>query len=178
MAIDGLGPPLAVEGATIARVFETYVERVLAPNGRYRTGKVKPYGKPIASQYPRGRRGDLELMEGEEPFCYARLARGHPAPGRPARGQPARGPPELRPTGLGRPARGRAERGHHARRVEAPVKAKGRRNPATASRNFVATPLAMRRNVLRACAGRSWSAERSAFTFFAIRHRPNSPLCP
>src|SRR5215211_4820564 len=132
MAIDGLGPSLAVEGATIARVFETYVERVLAPNGRYRTGKVKPYGKPIASQYPRGRRGDLELMEGEEPFCYARLARGHPAPGR--------------------PARGRAERGHHARRVEAPVKAKGRRNPATASRNFVATPLAMRRNLLGACA--------------------------
>jgi hypothetical protein len=34
----------------------------------------------------------------------------------------------------------------------------------------------MRRNVLRACAGRSWSAERSAFTFFAIRHRPNSRL--
>ena len=91
MAIDRLGPSLAVEGATIARVFETYVERVFAPNGRYCTGKVKPYGKPIASQYPRGRRGDLELMEGEEPFCYATLARGHPAPGRPARGQPARG---------------------------------------------------------------------------------------
>jgi hypothetical protein len=29
MAIDGMGPSLAVEGATTARVFETYVERVL-----------------------------------------------------------------------------------------------------------------------------------------------------
>jgi transposase len=32
MAIDGMGPSLAVEGATTARVFETYVERVLAPS--------------------------------------------------------------------------------------------------------------------------------------------------
>jgi transposase len=32
MAIDGMGPSLAVEGATAARVFQTYVERVLAPS--------------------------------------------------------------------------------------------------------------------------------------------------
>jgi hypothetical protein len=83
-----------------------------------------------------------------EPFYYARPHRDHPAPGRPARGRPVRGQPE---------------RGHHAQRVEAPVKAKGHRNPATAPRNFVATPLAMRRNWPRACAGRSWSAETAAF---------------
>jgi transposase len=32
MAIKGMGPSLAVEGATTARIFETYVERVLAPS--------------------------------------------------------------------------------------------------------------------------------------------------
>jgi transposase len=32
MAIDGMGPLLAVEDATTARVFQTYVERVLAPS--------------------------------------------------------------------------------------------------------------------------------------------------
>jgi transposase len=32
MAIDGMGPSLAVEGATTARVFQTYVGRVLAPS--------------------------------------------------------------------------------------------------------------------------------------------------
>jgi transposase len=31
MGVEGMGPSLAVEGATTARVFETYVERVLAP---------------------------------------------------------------------------------------------------------------------------------------------------
>ena len=34
MTIEGIGPSLAVEGATTARVFETYVEKVLAPNLR------------------------------------------------------------------------------------------------------------------------------------------------
>jgi transposase len=29
--VEGMGPSMAVEGATTARVFETYVERVLAP---------------------------------------------------------------------------------------------------------------------------------------------------
>jgi transposase len=32
MSLEGMGPSLAVEGATTARVFETYVENVLAPN--------------------------------------------------------------------------------------------------------------------------------------------------
>lgn len=31
MTSEGMGPSLAVEGATTARVFETYIERVLAP---------------------------------------------------------------------------------------------------------------------------------------------------
>jgi transposase len=31
MSVEGMGPSLAVEGATTARIFETYVERVLAP---------------------------------------------------------------------------------------------------------------------------------------------------
>jgi transposase len=34
MTIEGMGPSLAVEGATTARVFETYVEKVLAPTLR------------------------------------------------------------------------------------------------------------------------------------------------
>jgi hypothetical protein len=32
MTIEGMGPTLVVEGATTARVFETYVEKVLAPS--------------------------------------------------------------------------------------------------------------------------------------------------
>jgi hypothetical protein len=32
MSLCGMGPSLAVEGATTARVFETYVEKVLAPS--------------------------------------------------------------------------------------------------------------------------------------------------
>jgi transposase len=38
MTIKGMGPSLAVEGATTARVFETYVEKVLVPS--LRTGQV------------------------------------------------------------------------------------------------------------------------------------------
>ena len=34
MSVEGMGPSLAVEGGTTARVFETYVERVLAPTLR------------------------------------------------------------------------------------------------------------------------------------------------
>lgn len=34
MTLCGMGPTLAVEGATTARVFETYLEKVLAPNLR------------------------------------------------------------------------------------------------------------------------------------------------
>jgi transposase len=34
MSMEGMGPSLAVEGATTARVFETYVEKVLVPSLR------------------------------------------------------------------------------------------------------------------------------------------------
>lgn len=34
MTVEGMGPSLAVEGATTARVFETYVKKVLAPSLR------------------------------------------------------------------------------------------------------------------------------------------------
>jgi hypothetical protein len=34
MSVEGMGPSLAVEGATTSAVFETYVERVLAPTLR------------------------------------------------------------------------------------------------------------------------------------------------
>jgi len=34
MTTDGMGPSLAVEGTTTARVFETYVEKVLVPGLR------------------------------------------------------------------------------------------------------------------------------------------------
>jgi transposase len=36
MSVEGMGPSLAVEGGTTARVFETYLERVLAPTLRSR----------------------------------------------------------------------------------------------------------------------------------------------
>jgi hypothetical protein len=38
MTMEGMGPSLAVEGATTAAVFETYVEQVIAPT--LRTGQV------------------------------------------------------------------------------------------------------------------------------------------
>ena len=38
MSVEGMGPSLAVEGATTARVFETYVEKVLSP--RLREGQI------------------------------------------------------------------------------------------------------------------------------------------
>jgi hypothetical protein len=34
MSVEGIGPSLALEGATNSNVFETYVERVLAPTLR------------------------------------------------------------------------------------------------------------------------------------------------
>ncbi len=34
MSLEGMGPSLAVEGVTTARVFETYVEKVLVPSLR------------------------------------------------------------------------------------------------------------------------------------------------
>ena len=38
MSLEGMGPSLAVEGTTTARVFETYVEKVLVPS--LRSGQI------------------------------------------------------------------------------------------------------------------------------------------
>jgi hypothetical protein len=38
MSLEGMGPSLAVEGATTAGVFETYVEKMLVPS--LRTGQI------------------------------------------------------------------------------------------------------------------------------------------
>jgi transposase len=58
MTIEGMGPSLAVEGATTARVFETYVERVLAPT--LRRGQVVVMDNLSAHKGERVR----ELIEG------------------------------------------------------------------------------------------------------------------
>jgi transposase len=58
MTIEGMGPSLAVEGATTARVFETYVERVLAPT--LRRGQVVVMDNLSAYKGERVR----ELIEG------------------------------------------------------------------------------------------------------------------
>jgi transposase len=58
MTIEGIGPSLTVEGATTARVFETYVERVLAPT--LRRGQVVVMDNLSAHKGERVR----ELIEG------------------------------------------------------------------------------------------------------------------
>jgi transposase len=58
MSVEGMGPSLAVEGATTARVFETYVERVLAPT--LRRGQVVVMDNLSAHKGERIR----ELIEG------------------------------------------------------------------------------------------------------------------
>jgi transposase len=58
MSVDGMGPSLAVEGATTARVFEAYVERVLAPT--LREGQVVVMDNLSAHKGERVR----ELIEG------------------------------------------------------------------------------------------------------------------
>ena len=58
MTIEGMGPSLAVEGSTTARVFETYVERVLAPT--LRRGEVVVMDNLSAHKGERVR----ELIEG------------------------------------------------------------------------------------------------------------------
>lgn len=57
MTIEGMGPSLAVEGATTARVFEAYVERVLAPS--LRAGQIVVMDNLGAHRPPRIR----ELIE-------------------------------------------------------------------------------------------------------------------
>jgi transposase len=58
MSVEGMGPSLAVEGATTARVFETYLERVLAPT--LRKGQVVVMDNLSAHKAERVR----ELIEG------------------------------------------------------------------------------------------------------------------
>ncbi len=58
MSMEGMGPSLAVEGATTAAVFETYVERVLAPT--LRKGQVVVMDNLSAHKGERVR----ELIEG------------------------------------------------------------------------------------------------------------------
>jgi transposase len=58
MSLEGMGPSLAVEGATTSAVFETYVERVLAPN--LRKGQVVVMDNLSAHKGERVR----ELIEG------------------------------------------------------------------------------------------------------------------
>jgi transposase len=58
MSVEGMGPSLAVEGGTTARVFETYVERVLAPT--LRRGQVVVMDNLSAHKGERVR----ELIEG------------------------------------------------------------------------------------------------------------------
>jgi transposase len=59
MSLEGMGPSLAVEGATTSAVFETYVERVLAPN--LRKGQVVVMDNLSAHKKDRVR----ELIEGQ-----------------------------------------------------------------------------------------------------------------
>jgi transposase len=58
MTLEGMGPSLAVEGATNREVFETYVERVLAPT--LREGQVVVMDNLSAHKGERVR----ELIEG------------------------------------------------------------------------------------------------------------------
>jgi transposase len=58
MSMEGMGPSLAVEGATTARVFETYLERVLAPT--LRRGRVVVMDNLSAHKVERVR----EIIEG------------------------------------------------------------------------------------------------------------------
>jgi len=58
MSVEGMGPSLAVEGATTAAVFETYVERVLGPS--LRKGRVVVMDNLSAHKRERVR----ELIEG------------------------------------------------------------------------------------------------------------------
>jgi transposase len=57
MTVEGMGPSLAVEGATTARVFEAYVEKVLAPS--LKEGQIAVMDNLGAHRPKRGR----ELIE-------------------------------------------------------------------------------------------------------------------
>ena len=52
MSLEGMGPSLAVEGATTSVVFEAYVERVLAPS--LREGRIVVMDRASVPTGPRG----------------------------------------------------------------------------------------------------------------------------
>jgi hypothetical protein len=58
MTTGGMGPSLAVEGATTARVFETYVEKVLVRS--VRVGQIVVNRQPHCPQAKEGERADRE----------------------------------------------------------------------------------------------------------------------
>ena len=60
MTLSGMGPSLAVEGATTARVFEAYVKKVLAPSLQEAGQVVVIHGRPRGAHRPRRVR---ELVE-------------------------------------------------------------------------------------------------------------------
>jgi transposase len=62
MSLEGMGPSLAVEGATTARVFETYVEKMLVPN--LRAGQIVVMGN-LGAHRPK-RIGELIERQGCE----------------------------------------------------------------------------------------------------------------
>src|SRR5215210_685246 len=70
MTIEGMGPSLAVEGATTAVVFEAYVEKVLAPS--LKEGQIAVMDNLGAHRPKRVR----ELIEERGPsFCICRPTR-------------------------------------------------------------------------------------------------------
>ena len=62
MTASGMGPSLAVEGATTARVFETYVEKVLVPS--LRAGQIVVMDN-LSAHRPRRIRELIEQQGGE-----------------------------------------------------------------------------------------------------------------
>ena len=57
MTVEGMGPSLAVEGATTARVFETYVKKVLVPS--LEPGRIVVMDN-LGAHRPKGVRGLIE----------------------------------------------------------------------------------------------------------------------
>jgi hypothetical protein len=68
MSVEGMGPSLAVEGATTARVFETYVEKVLMPS--LRTGQIVVMDD-LGAHRPK-RIGELIERRGDASCCTYR----------------------------------------------------------------------------------------------------------
>jgi hypothetical protein len=72
MSLEGMGPCLAVEGATTTAVFEAYVEKVLAPN--LRPGQIVVADNLGAHKGERGREG-LSKNEAADYSSWRRIRR-------------------------------------------------------------------------------------------------------